>query len=468
MGFLRTLSLLLGVSVMMTVFACGAAGLMGYRIVADDRLLLHEQAQESEKGFRLIQDAVEVQSAVQRLIREQDIDAIEKLIARQDKLSQEVRQGIAELQNGGGISSAFEALLVANAKVREAFLKGDSAIALQFFIEESNPQFEKLLAAIQEYQQNVKTRIQQRSAEIDAGLKRSGIILILALTVAFIGYIIFGLKVRHSIARGMQAVATLLTEVSRTLRTAVGDMISASEGLAQGSCEEAASLEQTTSSMTELDSMAKSALHNAEEARECGSETRKAAEDGEVQVTRMTEAMDAIKHSSDEVEKIVKVIDEIAFQTNLLSLNAAVEAARAGEAGTGFAVVAAEVRNLAQRSATSARETSEKIADSISKANTGVTISREVAATFTQILERVRKIDGLIGEIVSASREQTQGISQIDVALIEIDKATQTTAASADELSTSAGGLGTETERLEKTVTDLESLLYGKGAGAKR
>ena len=199
-----------------------------------------------------------------------------------------------------------------------------------------------------------------------------------------------------------------------------------------------------------------------------GGQTSNAAESGKEQVAKMTEAMNAIKQSSDGVEKIIKVIDNIAFQTNLLALNAAVEAARAGESGQGFAVVADEVRNLAHRSAAAAKETSDMVADSILKANNGVIISKEVAETFNQIVDKVHKVDALIGEIVSASREQTQGITQIDTALGQIDKATQATAASADNLATAAGGLGNQVEMLEQVVDELEALLGGASGPSKR
>ena len=468
MSVLRKLSLLLAISVGLLGIAGGVSVLMGYRIVTDSRLLLHEQSQASEKGFALIQAAVTVQGGMQQLVRERDIDTIEKLLAQDEKSSQAARELVGGLQGAEGIAAVFGDLLSVNTKVKNVLLKGDNAAALQLFIEESAPVFEKLLDAIQNHQKEVRERIAQQSAESNTRLVRTASVVMVMLGGVLVLYILFGLRLRHSIAQSLQRVATLLHEVSRTIETEVDGMISSSSALAESSSEEAASLEETTSSMTEMESMAKSALENAEAALQWGGQTRKAAEAGGEQVTRMTEAMDAIKQSSDEVEKIVKVIDNIAFKTNLLALNAAVEAARAGDAGAGFAVVADEVRNLAHRSAASAKETSELIADSIAKANNGVTISREVSETFTQIKDKVHKVDVLIGEIVSASREQTQGISQIDTALGEIDKATQSTATSADNLSSAAGGLGTQVEMLEQAVDELEALLGGSSGSSKR
>jgi methyl-accepting chemotaxis protein len=134
------------------------------------------------------------------------------------------------------------------------------------------------------------------------------------------------------------------------------------------------------------------------------------------EMNAMSRSMDAIKGSSDNIAKIIKTIDEIAFQTNILALNAAVEAARAGEAGMGFAVVADEVRNLAQRSATAARETADKIEDSIRKSQEGVTISGRVSASLQEILTKARQVDDLVAEIASASKEQSPGVEQISTA----------------------------------------------------
>ena len=467
MSVLRKLSLLLVLSVTLMGLTGGISTLMGYRIVTDSRLLLHEQSRESEKGFELVQAAVTVQGGIQQLVRERDIDTIEKLLAQDEKSSQAARELVGALQGAEKAASVFSELLNVNTKVKNVLLKGDNAAALQLFIEESAPVFEKLLDAIQNHQEDVRERIAQQAAASDARLKRTATIVLLVLGGALLFYVFFGQRLRRSISQSLQGMAASLHDVSRTIQAEVDEMISSSKDLAQSSSEGAASLEETTSSMTEMESMAKSAMENAEAALQWGGQTRKAAEAGGEQVARMTEAMDAIKQSSDEVEKIVKVIDNIAFQTNLLALNAAVEAARAGDAGAGFAVVADEVRNLAHRSAASAKETSEKIADSMIKANNGVTISREVAETFRQIVDKVHKVDVLIGEIVSASREQTQGITQIDTALGEIDKATQATAASADNLSSAAGGLGNQVEVLEQAVDDLETLLGGASSSKR-
>ena len=175
----------------------------------------------------------------------------------------------------------------------------------------------------------------------------------------------------------------------------------------------------------------------------------------------MSAAMQAIKASSDDIGKIIKTIDEIAFQTNILALNAAVEAARAGEAGMGFAVVADEVRNLAQRSAQAAKETAAKIEGAIGSTAQGVEISAKVAAALNDIVAKVRQVDELVAEVASASHEQTQGITQINTAVGQMDKVTQSNAASAEESAAAAEQLSAQAETMKHSVQELINLVDG-------
>jgi methyl-accepting chemotaxis protein len=173
----------------------------------------------------------------------------------------------------------------------------------------------------------------------------------------------------------------------------------------------------------------------------------------------MNTAMHAIEASSAEVAKIVKNIDEIAFQTNILALNAAVEAARAGEAGAGFAVVADEVRSLAQRSAAAAKETADKIEAAIINSKRGSSSCEKVGDSLAEIVQKVAAADGLVAEIATAAKEQSQGIQQVGVAMTQMDKVTQGNAASAQQSASAAEELNSQAHHMQENVRALRELV---------
>ncbi|MEW6709600.1 MAG: methyl-accepting chemotaxis protein, partial [Candidatus Riflebacteria bacterium] len=231
-----------------------------------------------------------------------------------------------------------------------------------------------------------------------------------------------------------------------------GQISEASQSLSQGATESAASIEEISSSITEIGGQTKANAENASQANVLATQTRTAAEAGNQKMNGMMEAMTEIQQSSNQIAKIIKVIDDIAFQTNLLSLNAAVEAARAGKHGKGFAVVADEVRNLASRSAKAAKETSEMIESSISKVKAGTEIAKMTEAALQEIVASSVKVADLVAEIAAASNEQAQGIAQIGQGLEQIDKVTQQNTANAEETAAAA-------EELSGQARELNSLL---------
>ncbi|HVU23759.1 MAG TPA: methyl-accepting chemotaxis protein [Opitutus sp.] len=242
---------------------------------------------------------------------------------------------------------------------------------------------------------------------------------------------------------------------------ASAELATASQTLASGSSEQAAALEETSASLEELSSMTRRNADNARQVKQLAGEARASASAGSGHMQAMNTAMVAIKTSSEDIAKITKTIDEIAFQTNILALNAAVEAARAGEAGLGFAVVAEEVRALAQRSATAAKETAAKIEDSVVKSQQGVRITGEVARSFETIQSQISRLDELVGEIATASTEQDQGIGQVTTAVSQMDKVTQTNAAGAEETAAAAEELSTQSVTLGDSVRALRRLVGG-------
>ena len=289
---------------------------------------------------------------------------------------------------------------------------------------------------------------------------------LLAVIVAIVAVIVAigSFFVAHGIGSLLHRLAGSMRAGSHEVTSASHMISSTSQSLASASSQQAASLEEASASLTEMSSMVQRNADHASQANTISLRTREAAEQGASEMDEMTTAMNAIKASSDDIAKIIKTIDEIAFQTNLLALNAAVEAARAGEAGAGFAVVADEVRNLARRSAEAAKETSAQISGAISRTAQGVQISQKVAASLQQIVEAARKLATLIGDVTTATKEQSSGIEQLNKSVSQMETTTQQNAASAEESASAATELNAQAQVLMTAVTELFAFVDGSSA----
>ncbi len=285
--------------------------------------------------------------------------------------------------------------------------------------------------------------------------------------VVLVSVILVILVIQRSILKPIAAVVADIGRNSEKVDSASNVMRASSQHLADGASQQAASLEETSSTLEEIASMSKRNAESATQAKERVDGALGAATKGLTDVRAMNEAMAAIKTSSDNIAKIVKTIDEIAFQTNLLALNAAVEAARAGEAGAGFAVVADEVRSLAQRSATAARETADLIQDSIEKSDRGVRISGTVASGLESINHQISDVAALIATIASATQEQSTGVSEVNSAVTQLDKLTQSNAATAEESSATVTELSAQARSLKRSIADINRIVYGTGGNSK-
>ncbi len=274
--------------------------------------------------------------------------------------------------------------------------------------------------------------------------------------------------IKAHITRPLTAVINSLQASSTEISSATAQVASAGQSLADSAGAQAAALEETGASLEQISGMTKRNADHAQAAKTLSAQTCSSAETGAADMSEMSTAMDAIKAAGDNIGRIIKVIDEIAFQTNILALNAAVEAARAGEAGMGFAVVAEEVRNLAQRSAAAAKETASCIEDSIQKSARGVEISGKVAASLGEIVTKAREMDRIVAEIANASLEQSQGIVQVNVAITRMDRVTQENAATAEESASASQELSAQAEALVETVTGLRALVGGGSAQVAR
>jgi methyl-accepting chemotaxis protein len=271
------------------------------------------------------------------------------------------------------------------------------------------------------------------------------------------------------------AVFWIIRQMNRSLRQAAGDLFrgaeqlagaagqvaSSSQSLAKGSSEQAASLEETSAASEEINS---SAGRNSGHARGAADMMTQSAEkfmEANQSLEQMLVSMAEINTQSGKIAKIIKAIDEIAFQTNILALNAAVEAARAGEAGMGFAVVADEVRNLAQRSAQAAKDTAELIDESIAKSHDGKTKVDQVALAIREITGDSAKVKTLVDQVNQGSQEQARGIEQIRKAIGQMEQVTQQTAANAEEGAAASEELNAQSESLKDIVAGLAVMVGG-------
>jgi len=299
---------------------------------------------------------------------------------------------------------------------------------------------------------NVERRVVLTSATMASGV----------LAALIIGGAAAWLIIR-TVNRALRGVVQELSDGAGDVTAAASQVATSSQSLSHGATEQAASLEQTSASMVEMASMTRRNAEHSDSAATLMNEVDSRVQGFNQALGDMVASMASIEGSSQQVAKIIKTIDEIAFQTNILALNAAVEAARAGAAGMGFAVVADEVRNLAQRCAQAARDTSELIEQSIAKAGRGSAKVQQVATAISGITDSVSKVKDLVAEVSVASRHQAQGIDQVSQAMSQMERGTQNTAATAEETAAASEALSAQAE---STMAILERLdrLVGTGA----
>ena len=312
-------------------------------------------------------------------------------------------------------------------------------------------------------------KIQNDTNEQDAEAAKQAYISTLILMFALGGAsIIVGILVAffmtRSITKPINRVVENLTEGAQQVASASNQLSSTSQQLAEGNSEQASSIEETSATLEESASMVHQNSENTKQAALLAAQAKNAADKGNAEMQEMMSSMSEIKKSSDQISKIIKVIDEIAFQTNILALNAAVEAARAGDAGMGFAVVAEEVRNLAQRSAQAAKDTAAIIETNIELSEQGVNVAKKVGDSLSEITLQAKKVNELMDEIAAASNEQSQGISQINKAISQMEKVTQMNASNAEESASASEELSAQAENLKEIVQQLVKVVNGSSA----
>lgn len=267
--------------------------------------------------------------------------------------------------------------------------------------------------------------------------------------------------VSENVNKSVKNVLGDLSETSTNLDTLSKDLTITGHKLAEGTTEQAASIQETSSTLEESSSMLHQTTQNTKEAEMLAKQTKEFADKGNAEMKIMLSSMEELKRSSGEISKIIKVIDEIAFQTNILSLNAAVEAARAGDAGKGFAVVAEEVRHLAQRSAQAAKDTAIIIESNITLSDRCLEMTGQVDSSLLEIVQETHKVSELLEEISSASQEQEIGIGQINKAISQMEHVLHVNAGTAQDSAQSADQLGAFSETLKNIMLELGYLING-------
>ncbi|MCL2124408.1 MAG: methyl-accepting chemotaxis protein [Oscillospiraceae bacterium] len=243
---------------------------------------------------------------------------------------------------------------------------------------------------------------------------------------------------------------------SRQVSTGSRQIADGAQTLAQGATEQAASIQQLSSSISEISQKTKANAEKAHKAADLADTIKNDAEKGSIQMKEMISAVNDISEASGSINKVIKVIDDIAFQTNILALNAAVEAARAGQHGKGFAVVAEEVRSLAAKSAEAAKDTGSLIENSIEKAALGVRIAGETSESLTEIVAGINESNRLVGEIADSSEEQAEGINQINIGIDQVAQVVQQNSATAEESAAASQEMSGQSDMLRQLVSQFK------------
>jgi methyl-accepting chemotaxis protein len=448
------------------------SGLMSYdRIV---RSLTDDSLAGVSACSKVESDLLEIRGDMWRHIASVDRSDI----ARQDqeiarlkgdlaKNLKEVRDAIFaddERQLTNKIDPALEAYYSAWDRVSVLSRAGKNAEAYTMLIREGSPRYTEAKQAIAaETEYNRKTGAVNTAVAGSTGMRVKSTVWAVLLISAVGGGFAFFWVVR-GLNRTLRQTVIELSDGAAQVASASAQVAQSSQALAQGSSEQAASLQETSASGEEVSSMTRKNAANSSTAAGFMTDMEQRIGDGNRTLADMVESMREINASSEKISKIIKAIDEIAFQTNILALNAAVEAARAGEAGMGFAVVADEVRSLAQRSAQAAKDTASLIDESIAKSKDGSGKLQRVAEAIGSFTETTAKVKVLVDEVNLGSQEQARGIDQIAKAVAQMEKVTQGAAANAEESAAASEELSAQAQALDHVVVQLGMLVGSKSA----
>jgi methyl-accepting chemotaxis protein len=366
--------------------------------------------------------------------------------------SEEARHNIRELEK------AHQAVLAAHAEMLRLLSNQQMDIALQKFDAEVAPRLQDIASAARRMIELQSQDLVRMSVDASERKTTTNVLMVslVALSLSAGALVMLTLRNATKALRGLTGeINVCATEVSEASK----QIAHASQSLSVGASRQASSLEETSASSQEMSSMTQTNADNSRRAAEVMSEVDREVQEANQTLEQMKSSMAEINGSSEKIAKIIKVIDEISFQTNILALNAAVEAARAGDAGMGFAVVADEVRRLAQRCAQAAKDTAALIEESIGTSSEGSRKLNRVSDAVVRITGSANRVKQLVDELNTSSQEQARGVDHIATALTQLEQVTQENAASAEESASVSGSMAKQSEVMRDVVDRLIELV---------
>ena len=444
--------------------------------------VVHRMSKRADRTSQLVENLIEISGRQQALLlnsilsnpagMEQNQRAVAEAERRNDGLFAELATLIDSPQDRQMVQDLQAKVMQVRPlshEVTPLIQKQQMTDALRLVTDKLLPAYEDLQRNAREFLANQREKMNSETTSVMADASSTRVLAFIFVCLTIACSLLISLVVRQ-MNQALSGMGSRVSDGAQQVARAAVQMGALSQSLAQGASEQAVSLEQTSASAEQVNAMVQRNAHSSREAAERTTDANRLLTEANQKLEQMLVSMRDISSSSERISRIIRVIDEIAFQTNILSLNAAVEAARAGQAGMGFAVVADEVRNLAQHCSQAARDTSGLIEESIQHSKTGKVRLDEVALSMRQVTDSAVQVQRLSNEVHAGSEEQARAMEQISRAILQIQQVTQQTAASAEEGASAGVQMSSEADHLQSAVYRMRSMLgmHGEGIAAER